>query len=240
MKPVQTKDTISATTKLIDYVLTKNNSEIEKWLINLKKNAPPHQSDKIWIADNVMKIADKYGNSLLHYCATVGNSSCLAIFLDSIFPEVINFNGATPLHFCAQYGHYDCCLQLIEKGSVLNTATNFGITPLHYSSMNGHSRIVELLIKHGANINPLDNDAKSPIFYAAKNGKLDTMILLVGAGAITDLRSVDGKKWEMEAEENGYNAELFRKIIFQYHIKARLLSALQNIVVSGITKKKLQ
>jgi len=108
------------------------------------------------------------------------------------------------------------------------------------SFRNGHSRIVELLIKHGANINPLDNDAKSPIFYAAKNGKLDTMILLVGAGAITDLRSVDGKKWEMEAEENGYNAELFRKIIFQYHIKARLLSALQNIVVSGITKKKLQ
>jgi len=35
MKPVQTKDTISATTKLIDYVLTKNNSEIEKWLIDL-------------------------------------------------------------------------------------------------------------------------------------------------------------------------------------------------------------
>jgi len=106
--------------------------------------------------------------------------------------------------------------------------------------MNGHSKVVELLIKHGANVNTLDNDAKSPLFYAARNGKLDVMILLVGAGAIIDLKSVDGKKWEAEAEENGYNAEKFRKIIFQYHSNARLLSALKSIILSpGMTNKRV-
>jgi len=66
------------------------------------------------------------------------------------------------------------------------------------------------------------------------------MILLVGAGAIIDLKSVDGKKWEAEAEENGYNAEKFRKIIFQYHSNARLLSALKSIILSpGMTNKRV-
>jgi len=125
-KPKQ-KLSENSITKLIDAILSKNNKEIENWLSSIvcAYNSSNREFEESRIAEVIIKTVDNYGNSLLHYCATVGNTNCLKLLVDHVFPELMNVNRATPLHNSAQYGHYDCAALLIEKGCVINTSTNF-------------------------------------------------------------------------------------------------------------------
>ena len=64
--------------------------------------------------------------------------------------------GTSPLHFSAQYGHYNTAEVLLRAGISRDARTKVDRTPLHVASQEGHLDIVNLLLQHSADIDARD------------------------------------------------------------------------------------
>ena len=74
--------------------------------------------------------------------------------------------GWTPLHFAARWGHFECCVALIQEGADVDAST--GVfkqgqwhTPLGAALAGGHLRLATLLRTAGATDEPEDDGEKS-------------------------------------------------------------------------------
>ena len=56
-------------------------------------------------------------------------------------------NGWTPLHWAAQFGHFEVCELLIANVIERNPEDIRGVTPLHSAASNGHIEVCELIIQ---------------------------------------------------------------------------------------------
>lgn len=82
--------------------------------------------------------------------------------------NVVDINGMSLLHFCAEYSRLNFAYQLINKGIKIDIKDKYGNSALWKATFNsrGNYSLVELLIENGANPNSKNNVNKSPFELA--------------------------------------------------------------------------
>ena len=143
-----------------------------------------HKSNLLLKRGIDMSVADKYGNTALHF--VVYNPRP---YFDS-FPEPPTFSiddvrfllegganvhcqdmqGNTPLHVASAEDRDDIAELLINHGSDVNAINVQGRTCLHMASFSGALEILQTLILHGAQVNAVDELGSSPLHIALTMG----------------------------------------------------------------------
>lgn len=62
-----------------------------------------------------------------------------------------SFDGWTPLHYAAKFGHISCLNYLIANGANVNATDNSGCTALHVAAYHGQLELLKKLIDAGGN-----------------------------------------------------------------------------------------
>ena len=88
-----------------------------------------------------------------------------------IEPNVRGVDGATLLHYAAEYGSPKIVEFLLERGADPNVQYNSGWTPLHYAAKNCRVGVVRVLLDHGADLTIRDNKGKTPLDYGSDCGE---------------------------------------------------------------------
>ncbi len=94
--------------------------------------------------------------------------------------EAHAYDGWTPLHLAAFFGHLDAARLLLDAGADVhavsqNTLTN---TPLHAATAGKHSPVALLLIERGANAHAVDSGGYTPLQIATQNGLTEVVAAL--------------------------------------------------------------
>ena len=97
------------------------------------------------------------GRNALHVACRHGKAEAATRLL-ALRPSMVaasNSAGWTPLHFAARWGHFECCVALIQVGADVDAST--GVfkkgqwhTPLGAALAGGHERLATLLRTAGA------------------------------------------------------------------------------------------
>lgn len=98
-------------------------------------------------------------------------------------PFTTDWLGTSPLHFSAQYGHYNTAEVLLRAGISRDARTKVDRTPLHVASQEGHVEIVNLLLQHSADIDARDMLKMTPLHWATEKGHIQVIEILLKAGA---------------------------------------------------------
>jgi len=93
------------------------------------------------------------------------------------------YDGWTPLHLAAFYGHIDAARFLLENGADVHAVSRNSMenTPLHAAAAGKHSDVALLLLKNAAD--PLRTDAGgyTPLEIAKQN-QLDSVVAAISSG----------------------------------------------------------
>jgi len=87
------------------------------------------------------------------------------------------YDGWTPLHLAAFFGHLDAARALIDAGADTNAFSRNGMrnTPLHAAAAGRHGDVALLLVEHGADGLVLDAGEYSARAIAEQNGLMDVV-----------------------------------------------------------------
>lgn len=151
----------------------------------------------------------------------------------------------TPLIDGILKGDFHVVSQLLQAGSDLNEANDFGITPLMFAAGEGKEAIAELLIKSKADMNRQDMNGYSALMHACEENHHSVIRLLLNNGADMDLKDKDGKDVITQTISHLYhvkNEDSRSRIIYTIHI---LLNSLKNVYnksfnVSNYIKEKFR
>jgi ankyrin repeat protein len=104
-----------------------------------------------------------------------------------------SYDGWTPLHLAAFFGHAGVVTLLLERGAELNAISGNGIrnTPLHAAVAGGRVESALTLIEAGAGVNAPDGGGHTPLHIAAEGGYLPIVESLLRHGA--DPHAVDAE-----------------------------------------------
>lgn len=75
----------------------------------------------------------------------------------------IELGASTPLMECAQEGHKDLLLFLLERNANVHAQTQTGDTALTYACENGHTDVAEILLNYGAELEHESGEHKNNI-----------------------------------------------------------------------------
>jgi ankyrin repeat protein len=103
------------------------------------------------------------------------------------------YDGWTPLHLAAFFGHTAAAERLLEAGADPSAVSRNALanTPLHAATAGRHSDVALLLTARGADVNAVDAGRLTPLHIAAENGLQDVVRALRAAGA--DPHAVDAE-----------------------------------------------
>ena len=92
------------------------------------------------------------------------------------------YDGWTPLHLAAFFGHLDAARLLLDAGADVDAVSQNSLanTPLHAATAGRHSDVALMLIERGANPHAVDSGGYSPLQIAAQNGLADVVKKLEG------------------------------------------------------------
>jgi ankyrin repeat protein len=87
------------------------------------------------------------------------------------------YDGWTPLHLAAFFGHLDAARVLLDAGADVNAVSQNSLTntPLHSATAGKHGDVALLLIDHGADGHPADSGGYTPLQIATQNGLVDVV-----------------------------------------------------------------
>ena len=93
----------------------------------------------------------------------------------TVDPNTVNwyaYDGWTPLHLAAFFGHLDAAALLLDSGADVHAVSRNGIknTPLHAAVAGRHADVAAALLAHGADPEALDAGGYTPRAIAAQNG----------------------------------------------------------------------
>ena len=124
-------------------------------------------------------------NRQLFEACKAGDFSLVTVLLkQGASIKVRDYDGNTPLHWTAMYGHVKVASLLVAKGAKVNTRNHFGETPLHRAAISNRPEMVRFLIEHRARVNPMTNVGNTPTMLALNHGHLRTSNLLIEFGGI--------------------------------------------------------
>eukprot|EP00425_Heterocapsa_triquetra_P024790 CAMPEP_0195110882 /NCGR_PEP_ID=MMETSP0448-20130528/94233_1 /TAXON_ID=66468 /ORGANISM="Heterocapsa triquestra, Strain CCMP 448" /LENGTH=199 /DNA_ID=CAMNT_0040147621 /DNA_START=42 /DNA_END=638 /DNA_ORIENTATION=- len=112
-----------------------------------------------------------YFRSALWECTWKNYEGCVKLLVEKkATVDFKDYQGRTPLHEAAYYGHVNVCEFLLERGADPDNADIFGHTPLFRAVDGGRHEVVDLLIQKKASTNLLDGDDVSVQHCAAFQG----------------------------------------------------------------------
>lgn len=97
-------------------------------------------------------------------------------------------DGATAIHWAAQWDDLDTAGLLIDAGARVNVADDYGVTPLWLASLNGSALMVGKLLKAGADPNAALPTGETVLMTAAHTGKVDAVDLILEHGAAVNAK----------------------------------------------------
>jgi ankyrin repeat protein len=97
-------------------------------------------------------------------------------------------DGATALHWAAQWDDLDMVNSLIVAKADVNAADVYGVTPLSLACTNGSAQIVALLLRSGANPNAALPSGETPLMTASRTGRPRAVASLIERGADVEAR----------------------------------------------------
>ena len=103
------------------------------------------------------------------------------------------YDGWTPIHLAAFFGHTDAVNRLIALGARVNAWSTNSIhnTPLHAAVAGGRVEAALTLIAHGADVNAADAGGHTPLHIAAEGGYVPVVKALLARHA--DPHAVDAE-----------------------------------------------
>lgn len=142
--------------------------------------------------------------------AALGDAAQVQALLDAgASTDVMSFDGWTPLHLTAFFGHADAARVLLDRGADLeaisrNSTAN---TPL-CAALAGQADLafVQLLVSRGANVNARVELGITPLHLAASRGVIPVLQLLLDAGANRAAAMNDGVTPAAMALARGHEA----------------------------------
>ena len=97
-------------------------------------------------------------------------------------------DGATALHWAAQWNDLSTVELLLKAGAKVNVSNDNGVTPLWLATLNGSGPVVDRLLAAGANPNIALATGETPLMTAARTGSLTVVRALVRQGASLEAR----------------------------------------------------
>jgi cytohesin len=117
------------------------------------------------------------------------------------------YDGWSPLHRAAAYGHEEAVEALINAGASLPLKTPDGFSALHWACEYGHPGVVRLLLKARAPVADVSDETLwTPLHRAALDGHLAVVKLLLSEGAPVAVRDREGDTPLHDAARNGHLA----------------------------------
>ena len=95
-------------------------------------------------------------------------------------------DGATALHWAAQWDDLDLANLLVQARADVNAADVYGVTPLSLACTNGSAILIGRLLRSGANPNAALPSGETPLMTAARSGRPKAVAALLEAGADVD------------------------------------------------------
>jgi ankyrin repeat protein len=96
--------------------------------------------------------------------------------------NTLAYDGWTPLHLAAFFGHLDAARLLLDAGADVRAVSHNSLknTPLHAATAGRHADIALTLLAAGADPSAVDAGGYTPLQIAKQNG-LDTVVAAISA-----------------------------------------------------------
>ncbi|MGE0392980.1 MAG: ankyrin repeat domain-containing protein [Vicinamibacterales bacterium] len=97
-------------------------------------------------------------------------------------------DGATALHWAAQWDDLAMAGQLLKAGARAGALNDYGVMPLSLAATNGSAPMIEALVAAGASPNAALPTGESVLMTASRTGRVDAVKALIARGADVNAR----------------------------------------------------
>lgn len=104
-------------------------------------------------------------------------------------PNIVDVNGATPLHTVSKLGKIRYGRHLIEKGANIDSKDLSGATPLHWACQYGQLDMCKILCERGADIEARAKYDTTPLHIATRSNFIPIVQFLLDLKANTEVRT---------------------------------------------------
>jgi len=114
--------------------------------------------------------------------AATGRAGDLRRMLDAETVNSYSYDGWTPLHLTAFFGHLDAVDVLLDQGADVTKVSqnNMANTPLHAATAGRHAEVALRLLANGADPAAIDAGGYTPLQIAMQN-QLDSVVAAISA-----------------------------------------------------------
>ena len=158
------------------------------------------------LADALVRINQPIG---IFAAAALGRPDALeAAMTSGDHVDSYAYDGWTPLHLAAFFGHARLVDGLLDAGASPDAISRNALanTPLHAAVAGGHAEVSLLLIERGANVTVPDAGGHTPLHVAAEGGNVSVVKALLERGADPHLPDKEDKTPLSRAAARGHTA----------------------------------
>lgn len=158
---------------------------------------------------NIVQQLLSYGVAIsFHEAAAIGDVDTMEFLLDEHHVPIndFSFDGWTPLHLSAFFGHFETAKYLINHGADVNAkSTNSSANmPIHAAVAGRKFPLVQLLLEHQADPNVKQEGGWTPLHQAVQQFDKSMVELLLDHGADPNIQRDNGQTPLTIAEERDY------------------------------------
>ncbi|KAG2463035.1 NFKB2 factor, partial [Polypterus senegalus] len=198
-------------------------------------------------------LLDRFGNSVLHLAAPMGDEQMLSILLSHLKHQNVNllnspdYSGLYPIHLAVRKGGEKCLRLLLEYGANVDAMERkSGCTALHLAvQKNLLSAACSLATEFKADVNICNFGGNTPLHLAASLGSPTFCSMLIAAGAEKHLEndepislSSSSDEDEEEADMSGENMLETKQKELEARIDEMQISERQNTKASSNPRKR--